>query len=362
MKYRHGMLMAFGGSSVARPAQLKAPSKIPLIDLMIGRRTFVGGLAFGVVAAPSMVAAQQGARVWRIGFLSSWSRQSLIESGNHDAFIQGMRDLGYVEGKNLVIEGRFADGQYERLPALAADLVRLKVDLIVAAPSPAIRAAQQATATIPIVFPSTGDPVGAGFAASLARPGGNLTGLSNLNLDVSAKLLELLKTMVPTMSRVAILANPGSSTESAMLQSMAQAAQKLGLQLLVVEARTEQEIDGGFATMARQRVDAMVIAADGFLNMQRRQIADLAIKYHLPSVTQSSKYPRAGGLMSYGQADNIYRRAASYVDKILRGANPGELPIEQPTRFELIINMKTAKALGITIPQSMLLRVDEVIE
>ncbi len=326
------------------------------------RRRFFGTFAGALLAAPFTSFAQQ-AKVWRIGFLAAASRQSLVDAGYDGAFLQGMREVGYVEGRNLLIEWRYADGNYERLPALAAELVRLNVDVIVAVPSPAIRAAQRATTTIPIVFPSTGDPVGSGFAASLARPGGNLTGLSNTNLDISAKTLELLRTMNPKMSRVAVLANPGSSTESAILKSIEFAAQKAGLQVLTVEVHTPEEIERGFATMTRERVDAVIIAADALLTMQRQQIAQLAIKFRLPSITQGVIYAKVGGLMSYGQDPaEGYRRAAAYVDRILKGAKPGELPIEQPTRLYLLINLQTAKALGLTIPQSLLLRADEVIQ
>ena len=326
------------------------------------RRAFVGAVAGAFLASSGIAAAQQLARTWRIGFLNASSRQSLMETGNYSAFVEGMRAAGYVEGRNLTIEWRDADGQYERLPALAMELVRLKVDLIVAIPSPAIRAAQQATSTIPIVFPTTGDPVGNGFAASLAHPGSNLTGLSSFNLDISAKTLELLMTIAPKISRVAVLANPGSSTESSILKSVQAAAQKLGMQILLVEARTPEEIEGGFAFMKRQLANAFVVAADAFLRMQNRQIAELAIKYRLPSVGQTSSYPFAGGLMSYGQdVRENYQRAAIYVDKILKGAKPGDLPIEQPMKFVLLINLKTAKQLGLTIPQSLLLRADQLI-
>ena len=328
---------------------------------MSDRRWFIGTLV--LLTAPLTLFAQQPAKVWRIGFLSPLSRQSMVDAGNEDAFLQGMREVGYIEGKNLTIEWRHADGDYERLPALAAELVRLKVDVIVAAPSPAIRAAQRATTTIPIVFPTTGDPVGSGFAASLRRPGGNLTGLSNTNLDISAKILELLSTIKPRMSRVAVLANPGSSTEHAILKSIELAAQTSSLRILTVEAQTPEEIERGFATMSRERVDAVIIAADAFLLMQRQQIAQLAIKFRLPSITQGVNYAKVGGLMSYGQdATEGYRRAAGYVDRILKGAKPGELPIEQPTRLYLLINLQTANALGLTVPQSLLLRADEVIQ
>ena len=322
---------------------------------------FIRAVAAELFTAPGIISAQQSTRIWRIGFLAAASREILVD--RYDAFLAGMRDLGYVEGKNLVVEARFADGQYERLPGLAAELVRLKPDVILAVPSPAIRAAQQATTTIPIVFPGTGDPVGSGFVASLARPGGNLTGLSNSNLDVSAKTLELLKTILPNMSIVAILANPGSSTEGAMRKNISMIAQKIGVRVVAVEARNPGEIEGGFATMERNRVDAVVVAADALMGMQRRQIAELAIKYRLPSISQGGGYAGAGGLMGYGLNNNeSYRRAAVYVDKILLGAKPGDLPVEQPTKLELVINLKTAKALGLTIPQALLLRADEVIQ
>jgi putative ABC transport system substrate-binding protein len=329
----------------------------------MNRRAFIGAMASTLLTVLLAAHAQQQGKVWRVGFLSAASRQFLADTGGYDAFLQGMRELGYVEGKNLAIEARFADGNYERLPGFATELVRLNVDVIVAVPSPAIRAAQHATTTIPIVFPTTGDPVGSGFAASLAHPGGNLTGLSNLNLDISAKTLELLLAMVPTISRVAILANPGSSTEPAMLKSIGAAAAKVGVESIVVEAGTPEQIEEGFARMRRERAAALIIASDAFFLLQRRQIAELAIKSRLPSVTQNPLYVRAGGLMSYGQNTiESYRRTAAYVDKILRGAKPGDLPIEQAARLSLLINLETAKAIGLTIPQSLLLRADEVIQ
>ena len=329
------------------------------------RRRFLDALAGCLLAAPlGSAEAQQSTKVWRIGFLNASTRERLDEFGGAAAFVEGMRELGYVEGKNLVIEWRHADGNYERLPAFAAELVRLKVDVIVAVPSPAIRAAQQATSTIPIVFPGTGDPVGSGFAATLARPGGNLTGLSNSNLDVSAKTLELLKSIVPKMSRVAVFANPGSSTEPAMLKSLDAAARNVGVTGFSVEAQTPEEIERAFTTMKRERADAVVIAADSFFNLHWQRIAELALNYRLPSITQGIGYARDGGLMSYGRssATENYRRAAAYVDKIFKGAKAGDLPIEQPTTFRLVINLKTAKALGLTIPPSLLLRADEVIQ
>jgi putative ABC transport system substrate-binding protein len=329
---------------------------------MIDRRVFVGVIAGGLFASPLGCLAQRAPKIWRIGFLAAASQQDFTD-GRLDALIQGMRELGYIEKKNLVIEARYGDGNYDRLPDLAGELVRLKVDVIVAVPSPAIRAAQHATTTIPIVFPSTGDPVGSGFVASLAHPGGNVTGLSNTNLDISAKTLELLMTVAPQMSSIAILANPGSSTAPAIVKSINAAAHKLRVQSVSINASSPEEIESAFATMRRHRPDAIVIAGDAFLNMQAHQIAELAIKDRVPSVTQSPRYARAGGLMSYGQsATDVYRHAAAYIDRIFKGANPGDLPVEQPSKFELVINLRTAKALRLTIPQSLLLRADEVIQ
>jgi len=329
----------------------------------VNRRAFVGTITLGLFAARMNAAAQQLKSVWRIGFLGAASRQFYIDSGRLDALLTGLRELGYVEGKNLIVEARYADGEYERLPGFASELVALKVDLIVAASSPAIRAAKQATTTIPIVFPSTGDPVGSGFVASLAHPGGNLTGMSNSNLDVSAKTLELLRAILPGMSRVAVLANPGSSTESAMLNSIGAAAQAVGIQVVPIEARTPEGIEAAFAAMRRERVDALAIAADALIGMQQRQIADLAVKHRLPSISQGAGYARSGGLMGYGlNGPDSYRSAAVYVDKIFKGAKAGDLPVQQPSRLELVINMKTARALGLTVPQAVLVRAAELIQ
>ena len=273
-----------------------------------------------------------------------------------------MRDLGYVEGKSFIVDWRFADGKYERLPGFAAELVKLNVDVIVAAPSPAIRAAQQATSTIPIVMAGTGDPVGAGFVVSLARPGGNITGLSNVGGEISAKYLELLLAIVPRLSRVAVLGNSGSATHSAVLKNVITSAQKLGIQVVSVEAQTPEQIERGFSSMPHERIGAVIIALDAFLAQQRKQIADLAVKFRLPSIFNSA-YAEAGGLIGYSQrTGENYQRAAVYVDKILKGAKPSDLPVEQPTKFELIINRRTANALGLTIPQSLLISADKVIE
>jgi putative tryptophan/tyrosine transport system substrate-binding protein len=325
------------------------------------RREFLFALGAGALVTSVPSFAQPPPRVWRIGYLSPRVRMDSLPYER--AFLHGMSELGYVEGKNVVVEWRFADGAYERLPYLAAELVRLDVDVIVAPSSSAIRAAQQATTTTPIVFISTGDPVGSGFVTSLARPGGNITGLSNTNLDVSAKLLELLVAMVPKLSRVAVLGNPGSSTHSAILKNVRAAAlTRVGVRVLSVEARTREEIERGFARMTQERADSVIVAADAFLNQQAQYIAPLALKRRLPSISQPRIYVEAGGLMSYGQnTAESYRHAATYVDKILKGAKPAELPVEQPTKFELVVNLKTAKALGLTIPESVRIRADEVI-
>jgi len=327
------------------------------------RRAFLFALGVSALAAPLGSSAQQRGKIWRVGFFYFASRQSLLDAGRDNAFLQGMRELGYVEGKNLVIEWRFADGKPERLPGLAAELVRLKVDVIVAGGTPGVGAAQKATSTIPIVMVNVADPVGSGFVASLARPGGNITGLSNIAGDIGPKHLEMLLSMVPKLSRVAVLMNPTNSSHAAILKSVEAAAQKSRVRIVPVEARTPREIESTFFVMTQERAGAVIVAADQFFLQQRQQIADLAAKNQLPSISVIRELVEAGGLMSYGSsnADDI-RRAAAYVDKIFKGAKPGDLPVEQPMTFELLINGKTAKALGLTIPQTILVRADRVIE
>jgi putative ABC transport system substrate-binding protein len=328
----------------------------------MNRRRALAAL-LGVGIGPLSAFAQQQGKAWRIGYLSSSARATLPVNSGFETFRLGMRELGYIEGKNLVIEARSANGVYERLPGLAAELVELKVDVILADASPAIRAAQKATTTIPIVMGSTGDPVGSGFVQSLARPGGNITGLALMSSDASAKLLDLLREVVPHLSRVAVLVSPTSSTYRAIFQNVETAGKDAGIEIVPVEAQTPLEIESGFASIARTKVGAVIIGITPFLIQQYVQIVELAAKYRLPSISGDRRYPETGGLMSYGQSimDN-FRRAATYVDKILKGASPGELPVEQPTKFELVINLKTAKALGLTVPQSLLLRADEVIQ
>jgi putative ABC transport system substrate-binding protein len=325
------------------------------------RDTVFALLALG--AAPLVSHAQQQGKIWRVGFLTQRRRPDSIDSDFIGAFPRGMRELGYVEGKNLVIEWRFADGKFERLPDLAAELVRLKVDVMVSGSSQAISALQKATTTIPIVMTTSGDPIGSGFVKSLARPGGNITGLSNLTSDLGTKQLELLLSMVPKLSRVAVLVNPVNPSLAAFLKNIPSAAQRVGIAVLPLEARTAQEIENAFPTMTQGNAKAVIVAVDAFFIQQQRPIAELAAKHRLPSVSGNREFAEAGGLMSYGpNFAEQFRRAATYVDKIFKGAKPGDLPVEQSTKFELLINGKTAKALGLTIPQSVLLRADRVLE
>jgi putative tryptophan/tyrosine transport system substrate-binding protein len=319
-------------------------------------RTVLCGIA---LAAPLASLAQEQPKVWRIGLLASDSSSTRV----YDGFQQGMRELGYFEGKNCVIRRRFADGKYDRLPSLAAELVRLNVDVIVAGTSLSVQAAHQATATIPIVMVAVPDPVGEGFATSLSRPGGNITGLSSIVTELSIKHLELLRTAVPKLSRVAVLINPLNPSDSLILEQVYGAAYTRGVKLFPVEASSASQIEAGFGAMTRERTEALIVAADSYFDVQRDQITKLAVKNRLPTIFSSRELTEAGGLMSYGQdLAEHYRRAATYVDKILKGAKPGDLPIEQPTVLELVINRRIAKALGLTIPQELLLRADKVIE
>jgi putative ABC transport system substrate-binding protein len=326
----------------------------------VRRREFITIVGAAAAAWPLAARAQKKGKPWRIGFLSPRSVSDLTFI---DDFRLGMQDLGYVEGKDFVIEARYGNGEYRRLAALAQELVELSVDVIVTAASPAIRAAQQATATIPIVMAGTGDPIASGLVANLARPGGNTTGLSLLSPDVSTKQVQFLTMLVPTLSRVAVVLNPGSSTRASVLGAVENAGRKAGIAILPVDAGTVQDIERGFATMTQEHAEAFLVMADGFLVGQGQRIAELAIRYVLPSVGEYREYVQRGGLMSYGPSfANSYRRAAAYVDKILKGARPGDIPIEQPTKFELFINLKTARALGLEVPPMLLALADEVIE
>jgi putative ABC transport system substrate-binding protein len=328
------------------------------------RRTFLAGTGAAFLAAPLAVEAQQAAKVPRIGFLSL---NAAANPHLHVAFRQGLRDLGYVEGRNVVIEHRDAGGKYERLPALAAEVVALKVDVIVTGGgTPTALAAKQATRTLPIVFASAYDPVTDGLVTSLARPGGNVTGSSNLAPELVGKCLEHLKQAVPGASRAAVLWQPSGSAERTdrdMLKAADVAAQALGVRLQFAEARGPADIDRAFSDMTRARADALTVWGTAMFVSERRRLVDLAAKNRLPAVYSLREFVDAGGLMAYGaNLADLFRRAATYVDKILKGAKPGDLPVEQPQKFELVIDLKTAKALGLTIPPSLLARADEVIE
>jgi len=330
---------------------------------VIDRRTFLGALAGGSLAAPVGAFAQQPpARIARIGFLGVASASAPASVARVAALRTGLRDLGYVEGKNLTIDFRWAEGKHERLPELAAELVRLKVDVIVAQGTPGASAAKQATATIPIVVPIVADPVSTGLVASLARPGGNVTGLTWFSHEVSAKRLELLRDALPRTKRVAVLINPGNASNAPILQAMELAAGPLKLEVPQFGARGPSELEGVFAAMAAKRVDAVAIIDDAMLIGNARAIATLAVKNRLPLIA-FTEVVEAGGLMGYGASfPGMFQQAATYVDKILKGAKPGDLPVERATKFELIVNLKTAKALGLTIPPAFLQRADQVIE
>jgi putative ABC transport system substrate-binding protein len=314
-----------------------------------------------LLAAPLLAFAQQPGKIWRVGFLAVPGRPDFLDTHAYGGFPRGMREMGYVEGKNLVIEWRFADNKPERLPALAAELVQSKVHVLVAAATPAALAAQKATVTIPIVIVAIGDPVAAGLVKSLARPGGNITGLTGI--DLGPKRLELLLEMVPKLSRVAFLVNPDNAANIRSLEGVQAAGRKLRVEILRAEARTAQEIDKAFTLIRQQDAGALMVVQNPLFQQQRSQIAEFAAKHRLPSMTADRVYAEAGCLMSYGSnTADIYFRAATYVDKIFKGVKPADLPVEQPTKFELVINGRTAKALGLTIPQSLLISADKVIE
>ncbi len=305
--------------------------------------------------------AQQSKKVPRIGFLTAVSPSSI--SARTEAFRQGLRELGYVEGKNIVIEYRYTEGKIDRLRELAAELVRLKVDIIVSAGPAATRPAKEATSTIPIVMAQDSDPVGNGFVASLARPGGNITGLATLAPEISGKRLELLKEIVPRLSRVAVL---GTSTQPGHAQSLKEtelAAGAFKVKLQYLDVLDPKDIETAFQAASKERAEAVLVLANPVLLSHRTQIVELAIKNRFPAIYPQTEYTEAGGLTYYGaNTPDLYRRAATYVDKILKGRKPADLPVEQPTKFELIINLKTAKQIGVTIPPNVLVRADKVIK
>jgi len=314
-----------------------------------------------LLAAGTFAEAQQPAKVPRIGWLELGSPST--NQHLREAFRQGLHELSYVEGQNIVVEWRWADGREDRLPDLAAELVQIKVNAIVTAGTPPIQAAQQATRTIPIVVAAAGDIVGMGFAASLARPGGNVTGLTLLSPELSGKRLELLKEIVPGTSRIAVLYNSSNQVSAPQLAETQVAARSLGVRLQSLGVRDANGLDSAFAAMAGERAGALIVLTDIMFFNQHKRIVSLATKGRLPAVFWRREFTEAGGLLAYGpDVSDMYRRAATYVDKILKGAKPADLPVEQPTKFELVINLKTAKQIGLTIPPNVLARADRVIK
>ena len=314
-----------------------------------------------LVAAPLAAEAQQPAKTHRIGVLLPVT--SAAGSHQLEAFRQGLREPGYIEGKNIVLEVRWAEGRHDRLPDLASELVRLTVDVIVAGSTPGALAAKNATGTIPIVIVLTGDPVASGLVTSLARPGGNLTGVTTLSKALSAKQFEVLKEAAPTVTRVAILLNPANPDTGPSVKGVETAARLLGVQHRVLEVRDPNEFDNAFAAMSKERAGALIVLGDPMFMTHRTRVVGLAAKSRLPAIYGNREFVDVGGLMFYGAAlSDMFHRAATYVDKILKGAKPADLPVEQPTKYQLMINLKTANALGLTIPPSLLLRADRVIE
>jgi putative ABC transport system substrate-binding protein len=315
----------------------------------------------GVLAVPLFSFAQSKEKTWRIGMLETVS--AAMNAANLDALRQGLRDLGYVEGRNLIMEYRTADGRAERYSDLASELVRLKVDLIVTRGTPATFAARTTTQTIPIVMAAVGDPVNSGLVASLARPGGNVTGLSSVTTDLDAKRLAILRETVPSLARVGALLNMSSTSNQLEWKSVEAAAHSMGVQVQLLDVRRREDLGPAFDAAVNARADGLIVWQEGLLQANRVLIAQFAAKHRLPAIYRSMEFIEAGGLMAYGpNYPDLYRRTASCVDKILKGAKPGDLPIEQPTKFELIFNLKAAAALQLKIPQSLLLRADRLIE
>jgi len=324
------------------------------------RRAFIGRVAGGVLAAPLAAFAQQAGKIARIGFLGATSASGYAKQ--LDGFRLGLRDFGYMEGKNIVLEYRWAEGNYAQLAELAAELVRSKVDVIVTHGTPGTRAAKGATTTIPIVMAISGDAVATGLVVSLPRPGGNITGSTFFGPELSAKQIELLKEILPRITRVAVLVNPDNPVIGPMSKAIEITTKSLNLGLQQFAVRGPNEFENAFSAMVQKSVEAVAIQEDGMLNANVRTAGDLAMRKRLPLIG-NTEVPRAGGVLGYGvNFPEVFRRAAYFVDKILKGAKPADLPVQQPTKFELVINLKTAKALGITIPQSLLSRADEVIQ
>ena len=322
----------------------------------------MGILILALLSVPPIVEAQQQGKVVRIGLLDYGSSNPSTDA-RWKALRERLRELGYTEGQNVVFEPRWGDGQAARLPGLATELVKIKVDIVVTATGDAALAAKRATSSIPIVMATGPDPVALGLVASLGRPGGNITGVISLNADLAGKRLELLKQVLPRASRVAILSDSDNRSSGLSVRSIEGVAKSLRVAVQSVDARDQKEFDAAFAAMKRARADAVILAVNTPFMADRRRLAELAVSHRMPMMTPAREYAEAGGLVSYGtDYPDQFRRAAAYVDKILKGAKPGDLPIEQPTKFELVINLKTAKAIGLTVPQSVLGRADEVIQ
>jgi putative tryptophan/tyrosine transport system substrate-binding protein len=326
----------------------------------VNKKILVSIFAVVILAFVHPAEAQQPGKVLHIGFLSSGASSA---SENIEVIRQRLRELGYVEGKNIAFEYRGAEGKLDRFPALAAELVRLKVDVIVTQGTPAATAAKNATKTIPIIMSGGTDPVATGLVTSLARPGGNITGVTIMNEELAGKRLELLKETNPKVSRLGVLWNPVNPGSAVVFKQTQAAAQELSLSLQSLEVQTVNDLQGAFDAATRSGVNGLVLLATAPINNHLKLVADLAVKNRLPSIYDRSEFVEAGGLMSYGpNVTNMARRAATYVDKVLKGANPGDLPVERPTKFDFVINLKTAKQIGLTIPQSVLYRADKVIK
>jgi putative ABC transport system substrate-binding protein len=328
---------------------------------MMKRREFITLLGGAVTSWPRAARAQQAGKVYRIGFLGNST--AALEANLLGPFREGLRDLGYIEGQNIMIEYRWAEGKYERFPALTAELIALKVDVIVTAGTPASLAVKQAATSIPLVMVAVGDPVATGLVASLGRPGGNITGLTSISSEMEGKRLELLREVVPKLSHVAVLWNAASPIMVIDERETRAAAQALGMKMLSLGVRTREEIEDALTTIVRERPGALLVLADRLFLHHRTRIMDFAAQHRLPGVHAYRELVEVGGLMSYGPSyADMHRRAATYVDRILKGAKPADLPVERPTKFELVINLKTAKALGLDMPPMLLGRADEVIE
>jgi putative ABC transport system substrate-binding protein len=331
------------------------------VTVTVSAGTLVAALILGLFAGPLTANAEQARTVYRIGMLET--RSAELNAANIDAFRQGLGELGYKEGQNLQITYRSSDGRDERFPALAGDLVRLKVDLILTRGTPAALAAKRATGTIPVVMAASGDPVGSRIVTSLARPGGNVTGLSSGITESFPKRVELLAELLPGLKRIAAILNMGNPVVPPQWSIVEASARALGIEAQLLDVRRPGDLQGAFEAAAKRRAEALVVGLDGVTQANLRPIAERAAKQRLPSIYPATDYAKLGGLMAYGSSDfHMYHRAAAFVDQIFKGAKPADLPVEQPTKWEFVINIKTAKALGVTMPQSLLLRADQLIE